>query len=65
MDNYQTYRSRPVTIQATGPIAERTLCFTHNGYVWVEAGHYIIKEPDVQEEYPCDPETFARRWEPA
>ena len=63
--NYETYRSKPVTINVCGPIVVRWLCHTHNGDVWAEVGHYIIQEPDGVGEYPCDPVTFARRWERA
>ena len=60
---YWPYRSKPVTIFACGPITERRICHTHNGDAWAEVGHYVIQEPDGVGEYPCDPETFARRWE--
>ena len=63
LDNYEHYRSKPVTIRACGPIEHRVLCHTHNGDAWAEVGHYIIEEPDGVGEYPCDPETFKRRWE--
>lgn len=62
-DCWRTYRARPVTIRARGPVARPEVCHTHNGDVVAQPGCYVIREPDGKGEYPCDPETFRRRWE--
>lgn len=36
---------------------------TVNGWAYAAPGHYIVRG-DI-DFYPCDPETFHRRWEPA
>jgi hypothetical protein len=37
----------------------------HQGFSQVNRGDWIIAEPDGQGFYPCDPDTFARKYEPA
>jgi hypothetical protein len=63
MGQYETYRAKPVTIRAFGPITKQTICYTHHGVSWAQPGDYIIEEPDGNGEYPVDPITFHLRWE--
>lgn len=42
---------------ATGRVCVATI----NGGVYANEGHYVVKGPN--DFYPCDPDTFASRWE--
>lgn len=44
--------------------ALRLVVMGHQGYSEVNIGDWIIAEPDGDGFDPCDPETFARKYEP-
>lgn len=48
------------------PMAGRTQWMVrgHQGLSTVNPGDWIIAEPDGDGFYPCDPDTFARKYEP-
>jgi hypothetical protein len=49
--------------RGTDPYANRIAVRTINGWAYAAPGHYVIRS--AVDFYPCDPETFEQRWEPA
>jgi hypothetical protein len=72
------YRSKPITIEATQWSPGRVVAGVqedesgrpyvvtiHGQRAYLKPGDWVITEPDAEHHYPCKPDIFAARYEPA